>query len=247
KKRKKSLENCPRISTENDDIIEKCETLCQMIGDLLDHFSLSKHSELLMHTIETMTELSRVADTKFDVELCYNVLSALTKDLHGEDNYSTILQQLFKNLECEKKLVNSTINWIISTMNQSEETVLVWMQHVCIKMCNQKISVRNVSCSSISTIYFALSSDQQSRFVAFLMKFARNQKSSHRLYAVECSLKILEDSLKTCTEENPISEGSSEEENIQSLLVILLSRTSDKAANVRSKALYSFVHVLQLA
>src|SRR5690606_3609072 len=42
KKRKKSLENCPRISTENDDIIEKCETLCQMIGDLLDHFSLSK-------------------------------------------------------------------------------------------------------------------------------------------------------------------------------------------------------------
>src|SRR5690606_21493173 len=55
-------------------------------------------------------------------------------------------------------------------------------------------------------------------------------------FAVECTEKLIEYAIK-----------EEEEETVQALLLLIISRTSDKVANVRSKALYIFVQVLQCA
>lgn len=175
------------------------------------------------------------------------MLVACINPIHGNASnlLNHTLQQLLKNTTLpEKLMIDSLVEFVCKVMKKAEdgeEQIIVFMQHTCLRVCEHKAEVKSLLCEALCQMFKALSDAAQQRFISYLIKFAKNKKGTHRLFALECAMSIL-DQFLSAEKVETVSK-----ETIQQLLIVLMSRLSDKIVGVRSKALGGFVQALQLA
>eukprot|EP01080_Neovahlkampfia_damariscottae_P005679 gene5679-9500_t len=232
---------CKTMSIKNV-LTKKCEKFFDLLGEFLGAYSLKNHEDLFLFIIEMLTEIKD-----------YKILRMCLNDIHGDLSkiYPIILQQIFKTLN-EKKSAGYAIEFIEyvlipiliilrKTMNvvpQGHEKVLVILQHINAKFHQMKAAQRSIGSSVVSSLYIKLNNETKLRYLNYLTKLSKNTKSNQRLFTVEITAALVDQLLKSET---------IEKESVNELLVILLGRTSDKTNTVRTKALTSFVSVLEKA
>lgn len=135
----------------------------------------------------------------------------------------------------------------MKSVDNAVESVIVFLQHVSVRSSDAKSEIRSNSCAAMSTLFTELPTNEHKlRTIDFLNKVAKNKKGSSRLFAVECACQLSIDLIVQI-------DSSGDEETVainillQHLLAVIISRISDKVVAVRSKALFSFVQVIQEA
>ncbi|XP_064587947.1 condensin-2 complex subunit D3 [Zonotrichia leucophrys gambelii] len=142
---------------------------------------------------------------------------------------------------------NQAVKFISSLVEELKEAVYpvlrILLQHICTKVPD-KADYRTYAAQALVTLLDKLPCAEFAEFIAWLYKYSLN-KVSYRVFALDVALALLE-----LPERSP---GSSLSQDQQSLLkhkflvqVMVFGRCSDKAPVVRSKALSSLAHCLEM-
>ena len=136
------------------------------------------------------------------------------------------------------EIYTSISYWIFRKLCElNDERITKWvhalMQNICTRV-PEKADYRSNATKSIMSIYEDLEKQDRVRFLKFLHKYARNAKSSYRLFAVElsCCLLLHIDSIDArlaSTDESSIE--SLQYCGISPLIDILVTRCNDKVNN----------------
>ncbi|XP_048369194.1 condensin-2 complex subunit D3 [Sphaerodactylus townsendi] len=120
----------------------------------------------------------------------------------------------------------------------------ILLQHICVKFPD-KSEYRTHAALALSQLLYQLPCAHHADFLAWLYRYSCNNKISYRVFALDVALALLD-----LPEREP--DGSMSEEQ-QAFLkhkflvqVMVFGRCSDKASTVRSKALSSFAHCLEM-
>ncbi|KAF2974054.1 hypothetical protein EK904_013078 [Melospiza melodia maxima] len=142
---------------------------------------------------------------------------------------------------------NQAVKFISSLVEELKEAVYpvlrILLQHICTKVPD-KGDYRTYAAQALVTLLDKLPCAEFAEFIAWLYKYSLT-KVSYRVFALDVALALLE-----LPERSP---GSSLSQDQQSLLkhkflvqVMVFGRCSDKAPVVRSKALSSLAHCLEM-
>eukprot|EP01132_Coremiostelium_polycephalum_P004148 gene4148-5189_t len=252
---------------------QKVFELLKDINWALDRFSMFGHSESFTHTSEAICQLSRSynfpkpkingrrqAEPKKDemniIEKAFTIISTLVGGRHGplEHVLPIVLKEfipvlslnpgtpslpatIHRGLIIDRDLVIEFIKSHIIPQAESHGFLLILLQHVCVRVPD-RAEYRSQSVPSIVKILLSL--NDYSDFISnFLFTFSRNSKSHYRQFSVEVSLSLLEN------EKIVPNDSSSSSDLIPKILNILVQRSSDKVATVRSKALSCLADLLE--
>ncbi|XP_066059756.1 condensin-2 complex subunit D3 isoform X3 [Chamaea fasciata] len=207
-----------------------------------------------------------VNKAKYIPELAYYGLHLLCSPRHGTEDKT--LRCVFQRLlhvvlmvesrggsRCEPLPITSAVTsarsqavkFISSLVDELKEAVYpvlrILLQHICTKVPD-KADYRTYAAQALVTLLDKLPCAEFAEFIAWLYKYSLT-KVSHRVFALDVALALLE-----LPERNP---GSSLSLDRQGFLkhkflvqVMVFGRCSDKAPVVRSKALSSFAHCLEM-
>ncbi|NXS09081.1 CNDD3 protein, partial [Neodrepanis coruscans] len=142
---------------------------------------------------------------------------------------------------------NQAITFISSLVDDLKEVVFpvlrILLQHICIKVPD-KADYRTHAAQALVTLLNKLPRVEFAEFISWLYKYSLN-KISYRVFALDVALALLE-----VPERNLDSSLSLDQQKFlkhQFLVqVMVFGRCSDKAPVVRSKALSSFAHCLEM-
>uniref|UniRef100_A0A8C3MPU2 Condensin-2 complex subunit D3 n=1 Tax=Geospiza parvula TaxID=87175 RepID=A0A8C3MPU2_GEOPR len=141
---------------------------------------------------------------------------------------------------------SSVINHsLVDELKEAVYPVLrILLQHICTKVPD-KADYRTYAAQALVTLLDKLPCAEFAEFIAWLYKYSLTKHVSYRVFALDVALALLE-----LPERSP---GSSLSQDQQSLLkhkflvqVMVFGRCSDKAPVVRSKALSSLAHCLEM-
>uniref|UniRef100_A0A8U8AWK2 Condensin-2 complex subunit D3 n=1 Tax=Geospiza parvula TaxID=87175 RepID=A0A8U8AWK2_GEOPR len=143
---------------------------------------------------------------------------------------------------------NQAVKFISSLVDELKEAVYpvlrILLQHICTKVPD-KADYRTYAAQALVTLLDKLPCAEFAEFIAWLYKYSLTKHVSYRVFALDVALALLE-----LPERSP---GSSLSQDQQSLLkhkflvqVMVFGRCSDKAPVVRSKALSSLAHCLEM-
>ncbi|NWT61450.1 CNDD3 protein, partial [Erythrocercus mccallii] len=207
-----------------------------------------------------------VNKAKYIPELAYYGLHLLCSPLHGtaDKTLRCVFQRLLHVVlmvesrggsRCEALPITSAVTsarsqamkFISSLVDELKEAVYpvlrILLQHICTKVPD-KADYRTYAAQALVTLLDKLPCAEFAEFIAWLYKYSLT-KVCYRVFALDVALALLE-----LPERNP---GSSLSLDHQSLLkhkflvqVMVFGRCSDKAPVVRSKALSSFAHCLEM-
>ncbi|XP_039940961.1 condensin-2 complex subunit D3 isoform X2 [Hirundo rustica] len=207
-----------------------------------------------------------VDKAKYIPELAYYGLHLLCSPLHGseEKTLRCVFQRLLSVVlmvesrggsRCEVLPItsavtnarNQAVKFISSLVDELKEAVYpvlrILLQHICTKVPD-KADYRTYAAQALVTLLDKLPCAEFAEFIAWLYKYSLT-KVCYRVFALDVALALLE-----LPERNP---GSSLSLDRQSFLkhkflvqVMVFGRCSDKAPVVRSKALSSFAHCLEM-
>ncbi|XP_058675057.1 condensin-2 complex subunit D3 isoform X2 [Ammospiza caudacuta] len=207
-----------------------------------------------------------VNKAKYIPELAYYGLHLLCSPLHSTEDKT--LRCVFQRLLSVILMVESTggsrrealpitsavtsarnqaVKFISSLVEELKEAVYpvlrILLQHICTKVPD-KADYRTYAAQALATLLDKLPCAEFAEFIAWLYKYSLT-KVSYRVFALDVALALLE-----LPERSP---GSSLSQDQQSLLkhtflvqVMVFGRCSDKAPVVRSKALSSLAHCLEM-
>ncbi|NWV19169.1 CNDD3 protein, partial [Origma solitaria] len=206
-----------------------------------------------------------VNKAKYIPELAYYGLHVLCSPLHGTRDKS--LRGVFQRLLNVILMVDSggprhetlpitsavtaarsqAVKFISSLVDELKEAVFpllrILLQHICAKVPD-KADYRTYAAQALVTLLDKLPCAEFAAFIAWLYKYSLNEVS-YRVFALDVALALLE-----LPERSP---GSSLSPDHQRFLkhkflvqVMVFGRCSDKAPMVRSKALSSFAHCLEM-
>ncbi|KAM4885566.1 condensin-2 complex subunit D3 [Sylvia borin] len=207
-----------------------------------------------------------VNKAKYVPELAYYGLHLLCSPLHGTEDKT--LRCVFQHLLSVVLMVesrggsrcgalpitsavtsarNQAVKFISSLVDELKEAIYpvlrILLQHICTKVPD-KAEYRTYAAQALVTLLDKLPCAEFAEFIAWLYKYSLT-KVSYRVFALDVALALLE-----LPERNP---GSSLSPDRQSFLkhkflvqVMVFGRCSDKAPVVRSKALSSFAHCLEM-
>ncbi|NWZ89118.1 CNDD3 protein, partial [Nesospiza acunhae] len=208
-----------------------------------------------------------VNKAKYIPELAYYGLHLLCSPLHGTEDKT--LRCVFQRLLSVLLMVESSggsrhealpitsavtsarsqaVKFISSLVDELKEAVYpvlrILLQHICTKVPD-KADYRTYAAQALVTLLDKLPCAQFAEFIAWLYKYSLTKHVSYRVFALDVALALLE-----LPERSP---GSSLPQDQQSLLkhkflvqVMVFGRCSDKAPVVRSKALSSLAHCLEM-
>ncbi|NXU19352.1 CNDD3 protein, partial [Pardalotus punctatus] len=206
-----------------------------------------------------------VNKAKYIPELAYYGLHSLCSPLHASSFQSLrcVFQQLLNVIlmvesggprrealpitSAVTSARNQAVKFISSLVDELKEAVFpvlrILLQHICTKVPD-KADYRTYAAQALVTLLDKLPCAEFAEFIAWLYKYSLT-KVSYRVFALDVALALLE-----LPERSP---GSSLPLDQQRFLkhkflvqVMVFGRCSDKAPVVRSKALSSFAHCLEM-
>ncbi|XP_059723175.1 condensin-2 complex subunit D3 isoform X2 [Haemorhous mexicanus] len=221
--------------------------------------------EPVLHEFEFSAAMD-VNKAKYIPELAYYGLHLLCSPLHGTEDKT--LRCVFQRLLSVILMVESSrgsrreplpitsavtsarsqaVKFISSLVDELKEAVYpvlrILLQHICTKVPD-KADYRTYAAQALVALLDKLPCAEFAEFIAWLYKYSLS-KVSYRVFALDVALALLE-----LPERSP---GSSLSQEQQSLLkhkflvqVMVFGRCSDKAPVVRSKALSSLAHCLEM-
>ncbi|KAL1782413.1 condensin-2 complex subunit D3 isoform X1 [Sigmodon hispidus] len=201
-------------------------------------------------------------------ELAYYGLCLLCSPTHGEGNkvIGSIFHQLLNVIlmlelggrsHCAPLVItshvincrNQSVQFISSLVDELQGSVFpvlgTLLQHICAKVVD-KAEYRTYAAQSLVQLLNKLPSEEYATFIAWLHKYSRSSKIPHRVFTLDVALALLE------LPEREVDDTVSLEHQKflkHKFLVqeIIFDRFLDKAPTVRSKALSSFAHCLELS
>ncbi|KAM9216984.1 condensin-2 complex subunit D3 [Leptosomus discolor] len=143
---------------------------------------------------------------------------------------------------------NQAIKFISSLVDELKEAVFpilrILLQHICTKVPD-KADYRTHAAQALVTLLNQLPCVEFADFIAWLYKYSRNTKIAYRVFALDVALALLD-----VPERSSDSSLSLDRQNFLKhkflVQVMVFGRCSDKAPVVRSKALSSFAHCLEM-
>ncbi|NXX56030.1 CNDD3 protein, partial [Scopus umbretta] len=143
---------------------------------------------------------------------------------------------------------NQAIKFISSVVDELKEVVFpvlrILLQHICTKVPD-KADYRMYAAEALVNLLNKLPCIEFADFIAWLYKYSRNTKAAYRVFALDVALALLD-----VPERNLDSSLSLDQQKFlkHKFLVqdVVFGRCSDKAPVVRSKALSSFAHCLEM-
>ncbi|XP_051668274.1 condensin-2 complex subunit D3 isoform X1 [Manacus candei] len=142
---------------------------------------------------------------------------------------------------------NQAVKFISSLVDELKEAVFpvlrILLQHICIKVPD-KADYRTYAAQALVTLLNKLPCVEFAEFISWLYKYSLN-RTSYRVFALDVALALLE-----VPERNPDDSLSLDQQKFLKhkflVQVMVFGRCSDKAPSVRSKALSSFAHCLDM-
>ncbi|NXR31438.1 CNDD3 protein, partial [Zosterops hypoxanthus] len=207
-----------------------------------------------------------VAKAKYIPELAYYGLHLLCSPFHGTEDKTLrcVFQRLLSVVlmvegrggsRCEALPItsavtsarNQAVKFISSLVDELKEAVYpvlrILLQHICTKVPD-KADYRTYAAQALVTLLDKLPCAEFAEFIAWLYKYSLT-KVSYRVFALDVALALLE-----LPERNPGSSLSLDHQRFLKhkflVQVMVFGRCSDKAPVVRSKALSSFAHCLEM-
>ncbi|NWR73103.1 CNDD3 protein, partial [Centropus unirufus] len=235
------------------------QTCLQVMG-----FSSRK---LIIKTSLYFLLLRNVNEAKYIPELAYHGLRLLCSPLHGtaDQNLRCVFQRLLNvllmvesSLGSRRTLLpitsavigarNQAIKFISSVVEELKEVVFpvlrILLQHICTKVPD-KADYRTYAAQALVNLLGKLPSTEFADFIAWLYKYSLNTKIAYRVFALDVALALLD-----VPERNVDGSLSLDQQKFlkHKFLVhaMVFGRCSDKAPVVRSKALSSFAHCLEM-
>ncbi|NXU42188.1 CNDD3 protein, partial [Drymodes brunneopygia] len=237
----------------------------QCLQNCLQVFVEMTSIEPVLHEFEFSAAMD-VNKAKYIPELAYYGLHLLCSPLHGTEDktLSCVFQRLLSVIlmvestggprrealpitSAVTSARNQAVKFLSSLVDELKEAVYpvlrVLLQHICTKVPD-KADYRTHAAQALVALLDKLPCAEFAEFIAWLHKYSLT-KVSYRVFALDVALALLE-----LPERNP---GSSLSLEHQSLLkhkflvqVMVFGRCSDKAPVVRSKALSSLAHCLEI-
>ncbi|NXY75637.1 CNDD3 protein, partial [Glareola pratincola] len=208
-----------------------------------------------------------VNKAKYVPELAYHGLRLLCSPLHGKED--KVLRCVFQRIlnvilmlesgAGSRRAVlaitsavisarNQAIKFISSVVDELKEVVFpvlrILLQHICAKVPD-KADYRTYAAQALVNLLNKLPSIEFADFIAWLYKYSRNTKIAYRVFALDVVLALLD-----LPERNLDGSLSLDHQKFLKhkflVQVMVFGRCSDKAPVVRSKALSSFAHCLEM-
>uniref|UniRef100_A0A672UW88 Condensin-2 complex subunit D3 n=1 Tax=Strigops habroptila TaxID=2489341 RepID=A0A672UW88_STRHB len=212
-------------------------------------------------------EFKNVDEAKYISELAYHGVWLLCSPLHGAEDkiLRCVFQQLLSVIlmleggagsRCAVLAItsavisarNQAIKFISSVVDELKEVVFpvlrILLQHICTKVPD-KADYRTYAARALVALLNKFPSVEFADFIAWLYKYSHNTKVAYRVFALDVALALLD-----VPERNVDTSLSLEQQKFLKhkflVQVMVFGRCSDKAPVVRSKALSSFAHCLEM-
>uniref|UniRef100_A0A7M4E224 Condensin-2 complex subunit D3 n=1 Tax=Crocodylus porosus TaxID=8502 RepID=A0A7M4E224_CROPO len=211
--------------------------------------------------------LRNINQAKYVPELAYHGLRLLCSPLHGVED--KILRRIFHRilnvilmiagekgsrttvLPATSQVVsirNQTMKFISAVVDELKEVAFpvlrILLQHICAKVPD-KSEYRTYAAQALVQLLNKLPCAAYADFMSWLYRYSHNIKISYRVFALDIALALLD-----LPEREPDSSLSPEHEKFLKhkflVQIMVFGRCSDKAPTVRSKALCSFAHCLEM-
>ncbi|XP_054251547.1 condensin-2 complex subunit D3 [Indicator indicator] len=238
----------------------------QSIQNCLQIFVEVANFEPAVHEFKVSAAMD-VNKAKYIPELAYYGLRLLCSPLHGAEDKT--LRQVFQRIlnvvlmqesgvgsRCTTLAItsavisarNQAIKFISSVVDELKEAVFpvlrIFLQYICTKVPD-KADYRTYAAQALVTLLTQLPSAEFADFISWLYKYSRHTKIAYRVFALDVVLALLE-----VPERNMDSSLSLDQQKLlkHQFLVqaMVFGRCSDRAPVVRSKALSSFAHCLEM-
>ncbi|KAM6295660.1 LOW QUALITY PROTEIN: condensin-2 complex subunit D3 [Aegotheles albertisi] len=215
-------------------------------------------------------ELSAAIDVnkaKYVPELAYHGLRLLCSPLHGSEEkiLCCVFQRILNVIlmleggagsrhsvlaitSAAISARNQAIKFISSVVDELKEVVFpvlrILLQHLCTKVPD-KADYRTYAAQALVNLLNKLPCREFADFIAWLYKYSRNSKTAYRVFALDVALALLD-----VPERNLDGSLSLDHQKFLKhkflVQVMVFGRCSDRAPVVRSKALSSFAHCLEM-
>ncbi|NWY61556.1 CNDD3 protein, partial [Chionis minor] len=208
-----------------------------------------------------------INQAKYIPELAYHGLRLLCSPLHGTED--KILRCVFQRIlnvilmlesgagsrravlaitQAVVSARNQAVKFISSVVDELKEVVFpvlrILLQHICTKVPD-KADYRTYAAQALVNLLNKLPCVEFADFIAWLYKYSRNTKIAYRVFALDVAIALLD-----VPERNSDSSLSPDHQKFLKhkflVQVMVFGRCSDKAPVVRSKALSSFAHCLEM-
>uniref|UniRef100_A0A8B9Z4V5 Condensin-2 complex subunit D3 n=1 Tax=Buteo japonicus TaxID=224669 RepID=A0A8B9Z4V5_9AVES len=274
-RREEEEEDCENVYFTTEDLLKVRNSIFLLLKNflrLLPKFSLKEKPQCIFvemtnfeaaaaHEFEFSPAMN-VNEAKYIPELAYHGLRLLCSPLHGpEDKVKRILNVILM-LESgagSRRAVlaitsavisarNQAIKFISSVADELKEVIFpvirILLQHICTKVPD-KADYRTYAAQAVVNLLNKLPCIEFADFMAWLYKYSRNTKVVYRVFALDVALALLD-----VPERNLDSSLSLDHQKFLKhkflVQVMVFGRCSDKAPVVRSKALSSFAHCLEM-
>ncbi|NXI51020.1 CNDD3 protein, partial [Chloroceryle aenea] len=238
----------------------------QCMQSCLKVFAEMTKLEPVVHEFEFSATMN-INKAKYIPELAYCGLRLLCSPLHGTKDkiLRCVFQQLLNVIlmvesgvasRCAGLAItsavissrNQAVKFISSLADELKEAVFpvlrTLLQHICTKVPD-KADYRTYAAQALVTLLNKLPCAEFADFIAWLYKYSRNTKTAYRVFALDVVLALLD-----VPERNVDSSLSLDQQKFLKheflVQVMVFGRCSDKAPVVRSKALSSFAHCLEM-
>ncbi|XP_032216377.1 condensin-2 complex subunit D3 isoform X2 [Mustela erminea] len=239
----------------------------QCIQNCIEVFVALTNFEPVHHEFH-VTQARNLNQVKYVPELAYHGLYLLCSPIHGEGDkvIGCVFHQMLNVIlmleagegahRAPLSITTSVINgrkqavqFISSLVDELKENVFpilrILLQHICAKVTD-KSEYRTYAAQSLVQLLSKLPSREYATFIAWLYRYSRSSKIPHRVFTLDVVLALLE--LPERAVDNTLS---MEHQKIlkHKFLVqeIIFDRCVDKSPTVRSKALSSFAHCLEVS
>ncbi|NXJ89999.1 CNDD3 protein, partial [Corythaixoides concolor] len=238
----------------------------QCVQNCLQIFVEMTSFEPAVHEFEFSAAMN-VNEAKYVPELAYHGLRLLCSPLHGTED--KILRCVFQRIlnvilmlesgAGSKRAVlaitsavisarNQAIKFISSVVDELKEVVFpvlrILLQHICTKVPD-KADYRMYAAQALVNLLNKLPSIEFADFIAWLYKYSRNTKIAYRVFALDVALALLDVPERNLDSSLPLDHQKFLKHKFL-VQVMVFGRCSDKAPVVRSKALSSFAHCLEM-
>nr|XP_019574388.1 PREDICTED: condensin-2 complex subunit D3 isoform X1 [Rhinolophus sinicus] len=239
----------------------------QCIQNCIEVFVALTSFEPVLHEF-CVTQARNLNQAKYIPELAYYGLYLLCSPIHGEGDkvIGCVFHQMLNvilmlevgegshrvPLAITSPVINSrnqAVRFISSLVDELKESIFpvlrILLQHICAKVID-KSEYRTYAAQSLVQLLSKLPCGEYATFIAWLYRYSRSSKIPHRVFTLDVALALLE--LPEREVDNTLSLEHQKFLKHKFLVQnIMFDRCLDKAPTVRSKALSSFAHCLELS
>ncbi|NXL43845.1 CNDD3 protein, partial [Podilymbus podiceps] len=238
----------------------------QCVQKCLQIFVEMTNFEPAVHEFEISAEMN-VNEAKYVPELAYHGLRLLCSPLHGTGD--KILRCVFQRilnvilmlesgvgsrpavLAITSAVIsarNQAIKFISSIVDELKEVVFpvlrTLLQHICTKVPD-KADHRTYAAQALVNLLNKLPCVEFADFIAWLYKYSHNTKIAYRVFALDVALALLDVPERSLDSSLSLDHQKFLKHKFL-VQVMVFGRCSDRAPMVRSKALSSFAHCLEM-